>query len=73
MKELGCRDLGGNCRFVARGKSSEEVKEILLDHADAEHADMMNEMSPEEKRAMMSKIDRLLKERPAASKSAARR
>jgi len=68
MKELGCRDLGGDCSFVARGDSGEKVKKDLLAHAEKEHAEMMKKMSSQQRKEMMSKIDRLLKERPAGRK-----
>lgn len=62
MKQIGCRDLGGDCDFVARGETNEKVKKALWAHVEKDHAKMMRDMTPEKKKDMTAKIERLLKE-----------
>jgi predicted small metal-binding protein len=60
MKELSCRELGGNCDFVARGQTSNEVKERMFAHAQKDHPDMFKAMTPERQREMQARMDGLL-------------
>lgn len=60
MKQVGCRDLEGQCDFVATGQTADEVKRKLWEHATASHKDMLESMSDAEKTQMQTKIDGLL-------------
>ena len=59
MKQLGCRDLGGNCDFVARGATDDEIKKKLMAHAEKDHKDMFK--SPDMKKQMMTRVDTALR------------
>ncbi len=42
MKSLSCRDLGiPGCGYAARGRTVEDVKEVMIEHASAEHPDYL--------------------------------
>ena len=61
MKQLGCRDLGVSCGFVATGNTDEEIKNAAWAHAGKAHPDMMKGMTPDKKKEMNAKMDALLK------------
>jgi predicted small metal-binding protein len=58
--ELSCRDLGGDCGYVAAGKDAEEVKEALLRHMRSAHGERTSRMSTDEREALDVRIDRVL-------------
>lgn len=60
MMRLACKDMGTDCPFVAEGNSAEEVKAKMMDHAMADHKEMMDNMTEEEKDEMMKKMDEML-------------
>lgn len=60
MMQLGCRELGGDCDFVAKGNSGEEIKKKIFAHAEKSHPEMKS-MSPEKKKELTAKIDNALK------------
>jgi predicted small metal-binding protein len=37
--EIGCRELGEDCDFVAEGESADEVLSRFMRHVEEEHAD----------------------------------
>lgn len=56
MKTLSCRDMGGDCNFVAQGNSNEEVVKMMMSHAMQAHPEKLKSMgnvSPEEMNQMM--------------------
>ncbi len=57
MKELSCSEMGIECAFRAEGETADEVKAKLLEHAAAEHADMLAGMTEEQKSEMMATMD----------------
>jgi len=57
MKEISCSEMGIECAFRAEGETADEVKAKLLDHAAAEHADMLAGMTEAQKADMMATID----------------
>ena len=57
MKELSCSEMGVECPFRAEGETADEVKARMMEHAAAEHADMLAGMSDEQKAAMMATMD----------------
>ncbi len=52
--QLCCRDIGGDCDFVAQAETEEEVLELGLDHACLIHD--LCEISPEAKSGIRSLI-----------------
>ncbi|HUE86937.1 MAG TPA: DUF1059 domain-containing protein [Vicinamibacterales bacterium] len=60
MKELGCRDLGGECDFVASGENNEDVKRRLFEHAAEAHPEKLAGMTPEEQAQMQERMDEVL-------------
>ncbi len=44
-KVVGCRDIGVDCDFVARGQTEQEVLQQCAEHARTAHG--MNEIAPE--------------------------
>lgn len=61
MKKLACRDLGVECGFVAKGKTAEEVKEKMMDHAAEAHKEIMENMTDEKMKEMEEKMDKMMK------------
>lgn len=61
--ELSCRDLGGDCGYVAVGKDAEQVKETLLAHMRYAHGERTSRMSSDEREALDVRIDRVLGQR----------
>ena len=57
MKDLSCSEMGIECAFRAEGETADEVKAKLLEHAAAEHADMLAGMTEAQKADMMATID----------------
>jgi predicted small metal-binding protein len=57
MKELRCSEMGIECPFRAEGETADEVKAKLLEHAAAEHADMLAGMTEAQKAEMMATMD----------------
>jgi predicted small metal-binding protein len=57
MKELSCSEMGIECAFRAEGETADEVKAKLLEHAAAEHADMLAGMTEAQKAEMMATMD----------------
>jgi predicted small metal-binding protein len=55
MKGLGCADLGVKCSFIARGKTAEQVKKLLFDHAIRRHEGALGSRS-----GMLERMDELL-------------
>lgn len=47
MKTLACRDMGVECDHVAQGETMEEVMKAGMDHAMAEHGEVMQKMMAE--------------------------
>jgi predicted small metal-binding protein len=63
MKTLACKDVAGiQCNFVAKGNTDKEVKDRLMGHGMTAHAEMMNNMSREQKDAMMEKMQSAIKD-----------
>ena len=61
--ELSCRQLGGDCSYVAVGKDAEEVKKSLLTHMRSVHRERTSRMSTDEREALDVRIDRVLRRR----------
>ncbi len=60
LKRLGCRDLGGDCDFVATGETPEQVKKALFDHAAKEHKEILEKMTLQDKIKITAKMDSML-------------
>jgi predicted small metal-binding protein len=60
MKELSCREMGGTCDFVARGQTADDVKQRMFAHAQKDHPQMFESMTPEMQKQMQTRMDRLL-------------
>jgi predicted small metal-binding protein len=57
MKELSCSEMGMECPFRAEGETADEVKAKMMEHAAAEHADMLAGMTDEQKTGLMATMD----------------
>lgn len=66
MKQIGCRDMGVNCDFVAKGSTDEEIKRTLWTHAETSHGEAVKILTPDKKKEMNAKMDALLKQFTAA-------
>ena len=60
-KTLRCVDMGIKCDFVAKGKTSREVKKKIMEHAKIVHWDIMKNITPEEKELMTETMNSILK------------
>jgi predicted small metal-binding protein len=63
MKQLSCSEMGGQCDFVARGETADQVKERMFAHAAKDHPEMFRSMTPEMQRQMQARMDGLLASR----------
>jgi|GEM_PF-1089071 len=57
MKRPQLQREGIECAFRAEGETADEVKAKLLEHAAAEHADMLAGMTEAQKAEMMATMD----------------
>lgn len=60
MKQVGCRDMGVNCNYVASGKTDEEIKKNLWAHAEKSHAEVVKSLTPEKRKELTAKMDAIL-------------
>lgn len=63
MPKLGCKDLGGDCDFVAEAETATEVKRELLAHMERAHRERTRSMSEDERDALDVRIDQVLRRR----------
>lgn len=61
VPRVGCRELGGDCDYVAEGQTPEEVKRELLAHVEHAHAERVARMSRDERDALDVRIDQVLR------------
>ena len=60
MKNLACRDIGGECDFVASGETADEVKRAMYDHAGQTHPELLANMDEQEKEELEELMDKML-------------
>jgi predicted small metal-binding protein len=53
--------MGKECDFTATGETAQDVKDKMMEHAKAEHKDMLDSMSDSEKNDMMAMMDEKMK------------
>ena len=63
MPRLSCRELGGDCDYVAEGQTAEEVKRELLAHVEHVHRERAARMTADERDALDVRIDQVLRKR----------
>jgi len=61
VPRLSCRELGGDCDYIARGETIEDVKRDLLTHVAETHARRLAKMSNDEREAFDVRIDQVLR------------
>ena len=62
--KLSCKDLGGSdCEYTVEGKSAEEVKRKMWDHARRDHAEVLDSMDAEMRTSMEARMDGILASR----------
>ena len=61
MKTLACSDLGMECSFKAEAETADEIKQMMLAHAQDAHAEMLAGMSDQEKVDLMAAMDAKMK------------
>lgn len=66
MKQVGCRDMGVNCDFVAKGATDDEIKKNLWAHAENSHAEVVKSLTPEKRKELTTKMDAILNRSMAA-------
>jgi len=66
MKQVGCRDMGVNCDFVAKGNSNDEIKKALWTHAEKSHAEVVKSLTAGKRQELSVKMDEILN-KPAAA------
>ena len=60
MPRLSCRELGGDCDYVAEAGTREDVKRELLAHVADAHKQRVSRMSADEHAFLDSRIDQVL-------------
>ena len=63
VPKLGCRELGGDCDYVAEGTTTDDVKRELLAHVVQAHGPRVARMSQDERDALDVRIDQVLRRR----------
>lgn len=63
MPKLSCRELGGDCDYIAKGETVEDVKRDLLAHVAETHGRRLANMSNDEREAFDIRIDQVLRHR----------
>ena len=61
MKQITCGDLGGDCPFVAKGKTDDEVVKNMMAHAKKVHGAVLASMPKEVIDQRMAMMDEKLK------------
>jgi len=61
VPRVSCRQLGGDCDYVAEGATRDEVKKEWLAHLATAHGERTSRMSPDERGARDIRIDQVLK------------
>jgi predicted small metal-binding protein len=59
MLQFECKELGTNCRYIARGNTLEEVRKNAMAHAQTVHIDLLANMSPQQKADMDKTVTRM--------------
>jgi predicted small metal-binding protein len=60
VPRLSCRELGGDCDYVAEARTSEAVKRELLAHVADAHRQRLSRMSADERSFLDGRIDHVL-------------
>lgn len=60
MPSLGCRQLGGDCDYIAEGMTKADVKREMLAHVADAHRQRASRMSRDEREALEIRIDQVL-------------
>jgi len=63
VPKLSCRELGGDCDYIAKGETVEDVKRDLLAHVAETHGRRLANMSNDEREAFDIRIDQVLRHR----------
>jgi predicted small metal-binding protein len=63
LPKIGCRELGGDCDYIAEGVTTDEVKRELLAHVQHAHGTRVARMSQDERDALDVRIDQVLRRR----------
>lgn len=58
--KISCRQMGLDCDFVADGDTSDEVKQVLLNHGLAYHMGYLMGLSKSQQQALLRKADEIL-------------
>ena len=59
MLEFECKELGTNCRYVAKGNTLEAVKKDAMRHAQEVHKDLLANMSQKQMEDMDKTLTRM--------------
>ena len=60
MLKLKCKDAGFDCKFVAKGKTEDEIMQKAAEHAMKDHGMKPEDMTPEMKEKIRSHIHKSL-------------
>jgi predicted small metal-binding protein len=60
MLKLKCKDAGFDCKFVAKGKTEEEIMQKAVEHAMKDHGMKPEDMTSEMKEKIRSHIHKSL-------------
>lgn len=60
---VSCKDLGGDCAFVAEGADATEAKSEMLAHMRRVHAERTGRMSRDERDALDVRIGQVMRRR----------
>jgi predicted small metal-binding protein len=55
MEKFACKDMGMKCDFVTTGKTVEEVRLKVMNHAQTAHADYLKTLTTPAQKAEMDK------------------
>ncbi len=60
MFKLKCQDAGFDCKFVAKGKTKDEIMQKAAEHAMKDHGMKQDDITPEMKEKIRSLIHKSL-------------
>ena len=61
--KFSCSDIGSDCTHTVEGKTKDEVKRRMWEHARRDHVDILEGMDEEMRKAMDAKMDEVLASR----------
>ena len=63
MPKIRCRELGGDCDYVAEAETRAQLRLELIEHVNNAHRDRVSRMTEDERDALNVRIDQVVRRR----------